>query len=380
MPTENGILLHSQPNASDSLNRRRKNFHMTSRRIFLQKAAALMAGTALSDFPIFGNGVSPNRLSFDLHCHPGLFFAKGQEGYAVDAGIAKTLGEMKIGNLSGAFFSLVADAQIIKVGPEGVKPYRNFTTREAWSDYQRQVNAFKEIIKSNSSFAIATDRNDLQQNFKRGKISAYLSCEGGDFLEGDAGKLELMYQDGVRSLQLVHYHPNEIGDLQTEAPQYNGLSATGKEVVKRMNKLGMVIDLAHATFETTKAVADVSSHPIILSHSLLKNDSSHPVARRMITPEHAKVVAQTGGVIGAWPSGLNRSFDDFIDNTLKLIDVTGIDHVGLGTDMDANFKPVLNSYLQLPQWIEGLKSKGLSDEQVSKVAGGNMNRVLEKVL
>jgi membrane dipeptidase len=352
-----------------------------SRRIFLQKAVALTAGAALFEGPLSGKETAPlNFLSFDLHCHPGLFFAKGQEGYSVDAGIAKTLGEMKTGNLSGAFFSLVADAQIIKIGPEGVKPYRNYAANEAWTDYKRQVNALKEILKNDSSLVVATQGKDLQLNFNKKQISAYISCEGGDFLEGDAGKLESMYEDGVRSLQLVHYHPNEIGDLQTESPQYHGLSTAGKDVVKQMNKLGMVIDLAHATYETTKAVADISGHPIILSHSLLKNDSTHPLARRMISAEHAKVVAQTGGVIGAWPSGLNKSFDDFIENTLKLIDVVGLDHVGLGTDMDANFKPVLNSYLQIPQFIGGLKSKGLKDDEVSRIAGGNMKRVLEKVL
>ena len=199
-------------------------------------------------------------------------------------------------------------------------------------------------------------------------------------MEGDAGKLEQMYEDGVRSLQIVHYHPNELGDLQTESPRYNGLSSAGKEVVKRMNKLGMVIDLAHATFETTKAVDDVSDQPIILSHSMLANDSTHPLARRLISSDHAKVIAQTGGVIGMWPSGLNKSFDDFIENTLKLIDVVGIDHVGLGTDMDGNFKPVFTNYLQISQWIEGLKSKGLKEEEVGKVVGGNVKRVLEKIL
>jgi membrane dipeptidase len=177
----------------------------------------------------------------------------------------------------------------------------------------------------------------------------------------------------------VHYHPNEIGDLQTEPAQHNGLATKGKEVVRRMNKLGMVIDVAHATFETTRAVTEVTSQPIILSHSMLTNESTHPLVRRTISKAHAKVVAQTGGVIGMWPCGLNSSFDDFLNNTIKLIEVVGVDHVALGTDMDANFKPVLNSYLQMPQWTEGLKSKGLKDDEVRKVVGGNVKRVFEKI-
>lgn len=192
---------------------------MISRRYFLQKSIALSSGVALFDSSLFGREPLLSKfLSFDLHSHPGLFFAKGVEGYSVDSGISKTLGEMKTGNLSGAFFSLVADAQIIKIGPEGVKPYRNFAAKEAWTDYKRQIGVLKEIIDNNTSLAIATHGKDLQRNFREEKISAYISCEGGDFLEGDAGKLEQMYEDGVRSLQLVHYHPNELGDLQTELP------------------------------------------------------------------------------------------------------------------------------------------------------------------
>ena len=189
-----------------------------------------------------------------------------------------------------------------------------------------------------------------------------------------------MYEDGVRSLQIVHYAPNPLGDLQTEASQHNGLSASGKEVVKKLNTLGMVIDVAHASFKTVQDTASITAAPIILSHSILKMEEDRPLSKRAISVEHAKVVASTGGVIGAWPSGFNKSFDEFVDNMLRLVDAVGIDHVGLGTDMDGNFKPVLSSYLQLPQLIEALKIKGLSSNDVSKLMGVNAKRVLASVL
>lgn len=188
-------------------------------------------------------------------------------------------------------------------------------------------------------------RRALHWKKNSGKVSAFISIEGGDYLEGDAGRLDEMYEDGIRSIQLVHYHPNELGDLQTEPSQHHGLSTAGKEAVRRMNKLGMVIDMAHASYETTKAVAVVTAYPIILSHSMLHTGSKHPVAQRMVSPDHVRALADTGGVIGIWPSGLNADLADFVDNTMRLIDVVGIDHVGLGTDMDANFRPVLSSYL-----------------------------------
>jgi membrane dipeptidase len=142
----------------------------------------------------------------------------------------------------------------------------------------------------------------------------------------------------------------------------------------------MVIDVAHASMMTVQDVVYITEAPIILSHSILKIDDSRPLSKRAITPEHAKLVASTGGVIGAWPSGFNNSFEEFVDNTLRLADVAGIDHVGLGTDMDGNFKPVLDSYLQLPKWADALKAKGLSTEEVGKIMGGNAKRVLTKVI
>jgi membrane dipeptidase len=146
-----------------------------------------------------------------------------------------------------------------------------------------------------------------------------------------------------------------------------------------MNELGMLIDVAHASEKTVNDVAEKSNAPIMLSHSILKLDEERPIDIRAITPDHAKAVASTGGIIGAWPSGFNTSFEDFIDNILRLIDVAGVDHVGLGTDMDSNYKPVFDSYLQLESWSNALKARGLSDAEVHNVAGGNAVRVLEVV-
>ncbi len=213
----------------------------------------------------------------------------------------------------------------------------------------------------------------------RGQLAAFLSCEGGDCLEGNAARLDDLYQRGVRSFQLVHYSQNILGDLQTQPPVYNGLSTFGRDVVRRLNRLGMLVDVAHAAYSTVKATVDITSAPIVLSHSHLQNESApHP---RLITVEHARLVASTGGVIGAWPFGFtNRSFADFVDQTLRLVDAVGVDHVGLGTDLDNIVQPVFSTYRQLPDWIEALRTKGLSEGDTAKVAGGNALRVLQQVL
>ncbi|AMW06445.1 hypothetical protein GEMMAAP_00870 [Gemmatimonas phototrophica] len=179
---------------------------------------------------------------------------------------------------------------------------------------------------------------------------------------------------------MVHYVPSALGDLQTQPAQHQGLSTLGKAVVARCNARGMLIDVAHASMQTVQQVVALTTAPIILSHSILSMDSSRLLAARSISVEHAKLVAQTGGVIGAWPSGFNKSFDEFVDNTKRLIDTVGVDHVGLGTDMDGNLEPVFADYNKLGAWGAALQQRGFSRGEAEKVLGGNMLRVLSTVI
>lgn len=316
--------------------------------------------------------------SFDLHCHPGMFPRRGTDEYAGDGGFAKTTADMRAGGLSSAFFSLVADAKILKRAGGTITAGRSFAEGEGWVDCEKQLAAFEELARR-EKIDLALTVRQMEDLRRSGQVAAFLSCEGGDCLEGRVGRLETLYRRGVRSVQLVHYAQNTLGDLQTQPPVYNGLSPFGREVVREMGRLGMVVDVAHAAFSTVKAVVDAVDGPIILSHSHLQSDSKpHP---RLITKEHAKLVASTGGVIGAWPSGfVNRTFADFVDNTMRLVDAVGVDHVGLGTDMDGNFEPVFSSYRQLPDWVDALLGKGLPERDVAKLAGGNALRVLRTVL
>lgn len=310
--------------------------------------------------------------AFDLHCHPGVDL----EAMAVtDQVFTKTTSDMRAGGLAAAFFSIVGDAIFLR--EDGVSN-RKLSEGEAWADTEKQLKNYEQLAKrENISLAISVGQ--MQQLRKRGQIAAFLSCEGGHGLEGKLDHLDDYYARGVRSLQLVHYVQNTLGDMQTGPPVYNGLSAFGRDVVRRMNRLGMLVDVAHATFPTVKATVDSTSDPIMLSHTHLQSDTHpHP---RLITVEHARLVSSTGGLIGAWPSGFaNRTFADFVDQTMRLIDAVGVDHVGLGTDMDGNYEPVFSSYKQLPDWVTALRSKGLSEDDVAKVVGGNAVRVLNKVL
>ncbi len=286
---------------------------------------------------------------------------------------------MVSGGLTGSFVSLVADAPLLEVTPTGIKTKGAYAPGDGFKEYMRQLTILKDLLK-NSALTLATKSEDLDQAYKENKATAFLACEGGEFLEGKVEPVEALYVQGFRCIQLVHYAQNVLGDIQTAPPQHNGLSAAGKAIVKEMNRVGMIVDVAHASYDTVKAVVDLTTAPIILSHSILKTGNDRPLSARAITEDHAKLVAKTKGVIGAWPSGFNTSWEDFIDNTKRLIDVAGVDHVGLGTDMDGNFKPVFSSYMQLPDFASALRAKGLSKDDVAKVMGKNMQRVLGQVI
>ena len=350
-----------------------------NRRRFLQDSALAAAGLSLMPGASGEALAQSEPILFDLHAHPGAFSSKGRPAYPGDSAVLKTVEGMRAARLTGAFFSLVADAPLIVRTPKGIVPAGTYGVGEGALEYRRQLTNLKALLKTTAAF-LATRSSDLLRAQREQKVAAFLACEGGECLDGQPERIDQLYADGVRSLQLVHYVPSVLGDLQTQPRQHGGLSELGKAVVKRASAAGMVLDVAHAAFDTVRDVALHTSAPIILSHSILKIDDSRPLAARAVSEEHAKLVAKTGGVVGAWPSGFNASFDEFVANTKRLIEVVGIDHVGLGTDMDGNFEPVLNSYGQVADWAAGLMAKGLSKADVTKVLGGNMQRVLMQVI
>ena len=183
---------------------------------------------------------------------------------------------------------------------------------------------------------------------------------------------------GATSLALVHYRVNEIGDVQTEEPVHGGLTDFGRQVVAECNRLGMIIDCAHASYETTLGVLEQSSQPVMISHSHLDYPGRrHP---RLLSARHAAAVASAGGLIGAWPSGVtSTSLGDFADEIVRLADLVGAEHVGIGTDLDANYRPVLDSYAAFATLPQLLATRGVSDIETGKILGANALSLLRHV-
>jgi membrane dipeptidase len=323
--------------------------------------------------------------SIDTHSHPGRFFLKRLTDQTPttrafgEAFEDQAIVDLTAGNVSATLFCAVADMRLLEMtSTQGLRAGRDWVPGEAYADYRRQLAELKTML-SNPALIPGLTAADIEAAHQRRKIGAIFAVEGGDFIEERLDRVHEAFREGVRAVTLVHYHVNQIGDIQTDAPVHNGLTVLGKSIVAELNRTGIIIDLAHATFAVTKDVLDISSKPIMISHTNIATASAnHP---RLISIEHAKLVASAGGIIGSWPSGIGQtSFSDYIDSIQRLVDTVGIDHAAIGTDMDANFKPVLRSYRDWSLIPAALLARGMHDEGVAKIMGGNFLRVFKSNL
>jgi membrane dipeptidase len=374
-------------------------FRPTRRQLMVGGAAALgtVGGAGYWLFgpkaPSVGFDVSPNDLarardflarypSIDAHAHPGRTFVDGAEHLSGLVWIyarlghfeAKTVRDMQAGGLTAAAFAAVSDFQTLGTQGESLAAVRDFEPGEAWASYQRQIGHLKALGRQGLVYPVLVPA-DVAAARAAGKVGALLTVEGGDFLEGRPERVAQAYADGVRSITLMHYRNNELGDIITGQAVHGRLTDAGIAVVRAMNAAGMLIDVAHASQATAMGAIQASSKPVIASHvHILTPALSHP---RFISLDLAKAVAQTGGgVLGAWPAGIGiTDLNGFVTRTFELIDAVGIDHVCLGTDMDANYKPVFDNYANLPLYVAGLLKRGMREDEAAKVIGGNFMRL-----
>ncbi len=317
--------------------------------------------------------------SVDVHAHPGRFFLRDAPQSQTTKALgppaeAQVLADMTAGRVTAALFNCVSDATLLGLTPSGgMGVAREFRPGEAWGEYQRQI-AILKAMAVRGDVARGLTRADIGRALKAHRTAAVFAVEGGDFIEDRMDRVHKAHADGVRAITIVHYHPNQIGDPQTEQPRTPGLTPTGRRIVREMNRAGILIDLAHASFGVTRDTVELSDRPVMLSHTNLKRaDLDHP---RLVSVEHAKLVASHGGVVGSVPSGIGQaSVGDWIASILRLIDAVGVDHVAIGTDMDANYKPVFTDYRDWGVIPAALLARGLSEAETAKVMGGNFLRI-----
>jgi len=222
--------------------------------------------------------------------------------------------------------------------------------------------------------------------FPPSTVKVLVSIEGGEPLGGSLRVLRSLFQLGIRGLTLTWNNRNEIGDGCAEEPAGQGLSKFGKNVVREMNKLGMVIDVSHLTEKGFWDVLDITCQPIIASHSCCKSILEHP---RNLSDQQLKGLAQNGGLVGInfYPKFLKTqssdvSIDDVVKHIIHAAEVMGTDHVGIGSDFDGigQVPQGLEDVTKIPNLISKLEKVGFSADEIANIMGNNYLRVLKKVL
>jgi len=270
------------------------------------------------------------------------------------------------------------------------------------------------------TFALALTADDVVRIHKSGKIASLIGVEGGHSINNSLGVLRQLYAGGARYMTLTHSENNDWADSATADPQHDGLTKFGEAVIGEMNRLGMLVDLSHVSPATMHDALDVTAAPVIFSHSSTRAVTNHP---RNVPDDVLQRLKQNGGVIMVTfvPSFVNEklrtwnaeqdaeqarlkslhsgapamvkegmtaweiahpkpkaAIADVADHIEHAIKVAGEDHVGIGGDLDGiTTTPVgLESVADYPKLFEELLRRGHSEEQLRKIAGLNVLRVL----
>ena len=241
-----------------------------------------------------------------------------------------------------------------------------------------------ERVGKNSDYVAITDKPcDLPVLKKEGKKVIMLGIENGYAIGKDISNILRYREEGVIYMTLCHNGDNDICDSAKGGGEHGGLSAFGSEVVREMNRVGMLIDLSHAAETTFYDVLQHSTMPVVCSHSSCRALCDHP---RNLTDEQMRALATKGGVVQVTMYGgfLRKegeaTLDDFMQHLCHAIEVAGIDHVGIGTDFDGDGKVVgCSDASQLRNVTRELLRRDFSPEDIEKIWGGNWLRVMNRV-
>ena len=324
---------------------------------------------------------------------------------------------MREGGLDALFFSIWVPSDV--TGPIAVKRAL------------QQIDAVREAVRTHpNDLLLATTAADVRRAATDHKIAALMGMEGGHMIDDDLGLLRDYATLGVRYLTLTHFKNNNWADSSTDKPAHDGLTDFGKDVVRELNRLGVMVDISHVADKTFYDALQVTTAPVIASHSSCRVIANHP---RNMSDDMLRALAKNGGVVminyhaaflseefrvaseklsgdvvaamdamskkcggneacstmeservnheamvkGQLPKVTWDTITEHIDHAVK---VAGVDHVGLGSDFDGATMPLgMEDASKLPRITEALLKKGYSEMDVQKILGGNILRVMEQV-
>lgn len=321
-------------------------------------------------------------ISIDVHNHMDVPFNKAEfknQNYPLSK-------ELKASGLTAISMTFCVDRP--KLNQEG----------EAFDRFLLSLDEMDEMLKVNE-LTRALNYSDIKKAHQEKKQIVIQSVEGGHFIEGELGRLKTAYNRGLRHLGIMHDAQSTppIGDIYTDEPQFGGLTDLGKNMVKECNRLGILVDLAHCNHDAIHDAIEVSSKPMLISHTGLNTQlgSNEKMVKmmmpRLISKEQAKKFANAGGVIGVWTHLADTPLD-YAKNIAALVDVIGIEHVCIGTD--TKMATANNSEIRFGQetnrsWnheqegflftvVDALLKTGFTQKEITKIVGGNYFRIFEE--
>lgn len=313
-------------------------------------------------------------ISIDSHCDTPMLFA---DGYRLDERSDKALVDLHK-MCEGALDAVVMVAYLKQEGRDA----------EALAAATRKADVILQAIADkvsccNQFVALADTPDEVVALKKEGRRVIMQGVENGYAIGGDISNIERYRRMGVVYMTLCHNGDNDICDSARGNGEHGGLSSFGRSVVSEMNRVGMMVDLSHAAESTFYDVLELSSVPVVCSHSSCRALCNHP---RNLTDEQLRAIAFKGGVVQvAMYSGFlvetgEATLDDFMQHLLHAVEVAGIDHVGIGTDFDGDGCVVgCADASQLRNVTRELLRKGFSADDIRKIWGGNWLRVMREV-
>ena len=282
----------------------------------------------------------------DMHSHAAGATGRRTPAYDLAARI-------RSGRMTAVCLQHSSDAPVTqRDGQNRVRVMREAAAGELWRFTETRLAWFDSLVQS-QGLRRALAPGDLEAAHRDRAPAIVQAIEGCQFMEGRLERIGEVHRRGVRHLQLVHFMRSDLGDNQTESPTQGGLTPLGRDVIAECNQLGIVVDVAHGTPAMVEGAARISRTPLILSHTNLASRRLDPFTR-LISGEHGKLVASTGGVVGIWASPTFASLAGYVDGVVRA------------------------ATPDFPQIVRLLHRKGLSDADVGKLVGGNYVRVFNQ--
>lgn len=232
--------------------------------------------------------------------------------------------------------------------------------------------------RSRGSLVIITTKKDLQEFLERRKtekiVGGWLGIEGAHALDGDPANVEVLFNAGFRMMSPSHFFDSDIGGSAHGVEKY-GLTEKGKEVIQRMETLGMLVDVAHASTKTIDDILAIATKPVVVSHTGVKGTCNN---QRNLSDEQLRAIAKTGGIIGIgfWDTAICGQDAASIARAIRhAANVAGVNHVALGSDFDGSVAVPFDTSGEA-LITEALMNEGFNDEEIERIMGGNVVRLL----